>query len=245
MASFIRNNIVYIIVFVVLLISILTMFTVLGIDFNPHRHEHIEKIVTIESFGDGVLEKEGEDEEDNVYASARGDTMARDGIFDTSLAPDNRSLQPGPKKPNWDSSEETGSSVLTTSDKKTGEFVDNKKNTEKNFISRLKKRKEPFKTANQLKRANKDFLETLADNKGLNSHCHAKFGDQNSAEEHCNKIKRAQGCAANNCCVWLFNETEPKCVSGSSSGPVYLTRNGKDLDNSKFYYQGKCNGSGC
>ena len=64
MDSFLKNNIEYIIAFVILFISLLTMFTVLGVDFNPHRHEHIEKIVTIESFegqssdNDDLLEKD-------------------------------------------------------------------------------------------------------------------------------------------------------------------------------------------
>ena len=47
--NFMENNIGYIIAVVALFISLMTLFTFLGVDFNPHGKEHIEKIVTIES----------------------------------------------------------------------------------------------------------------------------------------------------------------------------------------------------
>ena len=62
--TFFKNNMESIIAMVVLIITLLTLFSVAGIDFNPHRHDHIEKIVTIESYinptkSHGSIDNEG------------------------------------------------------------------------------------------------------------------------------------------------------------------------------------------
>lgn len=213
MDSFLKNNIEYIIAFVILFISLLTMFTVLGVDFNPHRHEHIEKIVTIESF-------EGQ-------SSDNDDLLERSPVQPLGSLEENPGLYQVK-----DGAEETGRSVSASASRRDQKIIAERRNRERRIKTLLVN-------------ANSNFVQTLADSKGLSSQCHARFGDQISTEKHCNNIKRAKGCATNNCCVWLFNESAPKCVSGSSSGPVYLTRDGKSIDDQKYFHKGKCYGLDC
>ena len=213
MDSFLEKNLGYIIAVVVLFISLLTLFAVLGVDFNPHRHEHIDKIVTIESYTNGPLD---ENEEATIPSSSESNQI--------QSQPEVYQLK--------DDDEETGRSVSVAASQKDEERIDDKKSKERRIRSLLKN-------------ANTNFIKTLADSKGLSSHCHARFGEKDNAESHCNKIKRKGGCAINNCCVWLVQQNSPKCVAGSVGGPIYLTRNGERKNASTYYYQDKCYGEGC
>ena len=60
--TFLRAQGAYIIMVVVIFFTFLTMFSILGVTFNPVEDKHIQKVVTIESFEDsdfidGLCEK--------------------------------------------------------------------------------------------------------------------------------------------------------------------------------------------
>ena len=110
--NFMENNVGYIIAIVALFISLMTLFTFLGVDFNPHGKEHIEKIVTIE----GMLAPLDDNEESTV---SLGNTQS------TTNDPTPAQLE--------DSSEMTGSSsMVTTSTNQAKELQEKKRKRKQN-----------------------------------------------------------------------------------------------------------------
>ena len=117
--NFMENNVGYIIAIVALFISLMTLFTFLGVDFNPHGKEHIEKIVTIE----GMLASLDDNEESTVPQTP-GITQP------TTNNPKPVQLE--------DSSEMTGSSsMVTTSTNQAKELQEKKR--KRNRIKRMLK----------------------------------------------------------------------------------------------------------
>ena len=60
--TFFRTQGAYIIMIVVIIFTLLTLFSILGVTFTPVEDKHIQKVVTIESFADsdfsdGLCEK--------------------------------------------------------------------------------------------------------------------------------------------------------------------------------------------
>lgn len=212
--NFMENNIGYIIAIVALFISLMTLFTFLGVDFNSHSKEHIEKIVTVE----GMLASLDDNEESTVPQSL--------GITEkTENNPKPVQLE--------DSSEMTGSSSMVTTSTNQAKELQEKKRKRNRILG-------------MLKAADTSFLHSLADKKGTSSHCHPRFAKVEDSERHCNKISQHKvNCDIHNCCVWLVHDKGPQCVAGGRHGPVYHTRNGKPIDSSKYFYQGKCYGKEC
>ena len=50
--TFFRTQGAYIIMIVVIIFTLLTLFSILGVTFTPVEDKHIQKVVTIESFAD-------------------------------------------------------------------------------------------------------------------------------------------------------------------------------------------------
>jgi len=61
-------------------------------------------------------------------------------------------------------------------------------------------------------------------------------------EKYCNSINVEDNCRATSCCVFLNGK---KCVGGSSRGPTFHTKNGKDIDVKYYAYKDDCYGDGC
>lgn len=117
--NFMENNVGYIIAIVALFISLMTLFTFLGVDFNPHGKEHIEKIVTIE----GMLAPLDDYEESTVNQPP--------GITKLTTSDQNPvHLE--------DSSEMTGSSSMVTSSTKQSKML-HEKIRKRNRIKRMLK----------------------------------------------------------------------------------------------------------
>ena len=74
-----------------------------------------------------------------------------------------------------DGAEETGRSVSASASRRDQKIIAERRNRERRIKTLLVN-------------ANSNFVQTLADSKGLNSQCHARFGDQISTEKHCNNI---------------------------------------------------------
>lgn len=68
--------------------------------------------------------------------------------------------------------------------------------------------------------------------------CGAKEPSQE--DTWCQTLLSGKNCTSTSCCV-LLNGT--KCVGGTSSGPTYLTRNGKNVDFDYFEYKSRDDGS--
>jgi len=117
--NFMDNNIGYIIALVALFISLLTLFTFLGIDFNYHGRDHVEKVVTVE----GMMTPLDENEESTVPQSA---TV----ITKTPNNPKPVQLQ--------DSSSMTGSSVSVSTSSRQADELREKKDKERRILSMLK-----------------------------------------------------------------------------------------------------------
>lgn len=117
--NFMKNNIGYIIAIVALFISLMTLFTFLGVDFNPHGKEHIEKIVTIESMLNPL--------DDNEEAT----------VQPTPSITEKTENNPKPVQLE-DSSDMTGSSSMVTTSKKQGDELQEKRRKRDRILGMLK-----------------------------------------------------------------------------------------------------------
>tara|TARA_Y100000389_G_C17243036_1_gene404131 strand:+ start:69 stop:749 length:681 start_codon:yes stop_codon:yes gene_type:complete len=218
---FIQNNIEYIIVVVVLFISLLTLFSVLGVDFNSHRHDHIDKIVTVEAFineisEDATVPSNVNKEED---VSQDQDSGADSGDIDNTG-----------DVPLMDDSEETGNPIRVSFSKKQKAKEEHKSYKQRRILELLKEK-------------HGSIQKTLGDNH-LHSNCHPVYSTSHSIEEHCNTMNDIQDkCKINPCCVLLPKDN--KCVAGNKDGPTFLAKDGNYVDNSHYYHKGDCYGKSC
>lgn len=174
---FMQHNIEYIIAVVVLFISLITLFSVLGVNFNSHRHNHIDKIVTVEAFINSVDDDAKISSNDNEEANISSD----DDLDDTGDVP------------LMDDTEETGSPVRVSFSKKQKEKEDHKAYKQRRIMQLLKEK-------------NGAFQKTLGGDHGR-SHCHPVHTTAQSSEEHCNTMNNIQDkCKIHHCCVWLTND---------------------------------------
>ena len=232
---FLENNIEYIIIVVILFISLLTLFTVLGVDFNSHRHDHIDKIVTVESFINEISEdskvpsneeEENESQDDETGADAGSNTGADAGDDEDG----SQDLDNTGDLPLMDDSEETGNPIRVSFSKKQKAKEDHKKYKQRRIMELLKKKHDSIQS-------------TIGDRK-INSHCDPLSSTAESIESHCNTMNHNTNiCKTHNCCVWLSNEAS--CVAGNKDGPTFLTKNGQYRDSSQYHYNGECYGKSC
>lgn len=59
-------------------------------------------------------------------------------------------------------------------------------------------------------------------------------------DEWCQSLKSGKNCTTASCCVLLNGS---KCVGGTSKGPTFLTRNGKNVDFDYFEYKSRDDGT--
>jgi hypothetical protein len=71
--------------------------------------------------------------------------------------------------------------------------------------------------------------------------CNTNGGNFNSINEKCQQLS-PENCAIPSCCVLMNGNT---CSAGTIRGPTYLTKNGRNVDFTYYYYKKKCYGTGC
>jgi hypothetical protein len=69
--------------------------------------------------------------------------------------------------------------------------------------------------------------------------CTKYAGDYDTIDKKCNKLS-SKNCKIPDCCV-LLNGT--KCVAGNIDGPIFLTENGKDIDQLYYLHKDQCFGN--
>lgn len=239
---FMKNNIEYIIAVVALFISLITLFSIIGVNFNSHRHTHIDKIVTVEAFINEISEdstvnfddNEEQSEEpllDNVEQSNKigptNDVEHSDNITQTANTDDTDDTGDVPL---MDDSEETGNPIRVSFSKKQKKKEEHKAYKQRRIMQLLKEK-------------HNTFQKTL-DQDHLSSHCHPVHTTAKSAEDHCNTMHSIEDkCKIHPCCVWLAKDKS--CVAGNINGPTFLKKDGQYVDNSHYYHKGQCFGTDC
>ena len=71
--------------------------------------------------------------------------------------------------------------------------------------------------------------------------CTANGGNFKSINEKCQQLS-PENCSIPSCCVLMNGNI---CSAGNIRGPTYLTKNGRNVDFTYYYYKKKCYGAGC
>lgn len=216
---FFRANGLVVLSVVVSILLLLAFFSLIGVDFNPHRKQHIDKIVTVESFISNI-EKDVKLLNDDSNKDTAQDINGVNNEGNLTNIKYNYDL------PTQDDSEETGRSVTVSLDPR-----------EKRKILALKERQRMLEST--IKNQHKTVQTALLDSMNSSSICNPKTSTLLQAHDFCNMIKRPDTCDTNSCCIRL---SSGDCVGGDSKGPTYQEKNGIVTNADYYYYMGKCYG---
>ena len=194
---FFKNNMESILAIVVLIITLLILFSVAGIDFNPRRHEHIEKIVTVESFINPI-------ELDGNSNNEGGDSGIKKDIDNND---DQEMLM--------DDEEETGSPANVSASTKQQQMAKKKKQKQDHIFALLKKKDRVFqKTLGDHKGQNSICNPSSTKVKDTENICNT-FSEKTCGAHNCCVWLTGQNCAAGNKNGPTYLEKDNKTVDKS------------------------------
>lgn len=178
--TFMKNNVEYIIAVVMLFISLLTLFSVLGVDFNPRGKTHIDKIVTVESFINPIEL----DENVSIDNDKKDDSVVTETSGDVPLE---------------DDSEETGNPIRVSTSEKQKQKEGEQKETQKRIISLLKQKDKAFqKTLGDTKGLSSHCNPQYTTSADTESHCNTQNESMCSINGCCVWLTNDNMCSAGN-----------------------------------------------